>query len=195
MKIIHLHALPRPYPRGSIPVAALRAARQAIFTTLAPLKLLGSLLAPEQRCALSVRMDLDCVPLVQAVAQGLSEEPGLFADVKLTGAALAEAQAEAEAAQQLWRCLATYAELARDHYLALQAECATASRALVRKVQQEPEERGGLRLRRLLALGLAPQIMQGRARRAARGWRAAATAKATAINAPKQQPKRKAQTP
>lgn len=177
MKIIHLHELPRPYPRRAIPALVLRTATAAIFSTLAPLKLLGSMLVPGQRSALSARIDVECVPLVQAVIQGLTEEPALFADLALTGPALAEAQAEAEAAQRLWRCLSFYADLARDHFVALQAECAAASRAVVRTVQQEPLLTTSARARRLAVLGLAPQLLSERSHRVRRGMRAA-TAKA-----------------
>lgn len=161
--LFHQFALTRTRPLSA---AALSKARVALVSLLAPLELSAEALDPRRRPALGGRLFRECATAVQDVARGLRDQPALFPDIPINGAALAAAQDDADAAEVLWRSLSHHAALAYDAYLSRQAVCVDTARAVVRQVLADSA--GPLRaalphVQRIEALGQAVPLLQKRA--------------------------------
>lgn len=163
--------------------AALTQARAAVTPILAPLELSAEALDSARRQTQGGRLFRDCAVVVHDVARGLRDQPALFPDFAISGAELAAAQADADAAEDLWRTLRYHAELAYDAYLSRQALCVDTARAVVRQVLSDsvaPLRAALPHVERIEALGQAVPILRAQTEVAARGRRAQARAAAEA---------------
>lgn len=163
-----------------IPTQDLLAAEEGILNQIAPLRLDKSVLTPAERGRLSAWVHSNTALIVADVVNGLVKDPDAYPDVPISGANLQANFEAAKAAQRLAALLSVYAGFAKDHYLALMADCSKAAREVVRIVKEKPAEDPDLYARRVGGLGAAEIRLKNRNKRIAQSRRKGEKAKAKA---------------